>query len=254
MLIQSELAKAIETLTREGRMEISPFEASWIEEELENLLAHCHESAARAAREKKARHRYLAGLHGRSASTAHHQKNNISRLPNSPISPNSATIRRDWLFSKLTGRTPFRSTYESRTAVGTLVVRISVSHEGSDRIGGESRSLDICFSFIPRVDISTTGVLSRLCQRWEADFTAPRITRLVRAFNIVPDNSEAFFYAAVGNITALQKLFTEKKASLYDYWEDGWSLLMVCMLHSHPGCGFNLHSGRLSSVNLPILI
>jgi hypothetical protein len=232
MLIQSELVRAIGTLTRKGRMEISPSEASWIQEELENLLAHCHEHAARAARERKARHKFLASSYEKSVSAARRQTNNIDRPSKFSTPSKPATAQSPCLSSDLTYGIPFHSTYESRTAAGTLVVQISVSYAGSNSTNGESKSLDICFSFTPRVDISTTAIFSRLRQRREAASTTPRITRFVRALNIVPDSSEVFRYTRNNDVKALQKLFAEKKASPYDYNESGESLLYVSMLRS----------------------
>ena len=231
MLIQPELVRAIGTLTREGRMEISPSEASWIQEELENLLAHCHEHAACEARERKARHRFLAGSHEKSVSAAC-QTNDINRPSKFSTLLRPTTVQPHRLSSNLTGRMPFHSTYKSRTAAGILLVQTSVSYASSDSTNRETKSLDICFSFIPRVDISTTAIFSRLRQQREAASTTPRITRFVRALNIVPDSSEVFQYTRNNDVEALQKLFAEKKASPYDYNENGESLLDVSMLRS----------------------
>ena len=232
MLIQSELVRAIGTLTRKGRMEISPSEASWIQEELENLLAHCHEYAARAARERKARHKFFASSHGKSVSIARRQTNDVNRPWKFPTLSKPATVQSCCLSSNLAGRIPFHSTYKSRTAAGTLLVQISVSYAGSDSTNGESKSLNICFSFMPRVGISTTAIFSRLRQQREAASTTPRITRFVRALNIIPDSSDVFRYTRNNDVKALQKLFAEKKASPYDYNEKGESLLHVSMLRS----------------------
>ena len=226
MLIQSELVRAIGTLTRKGRMEISPSEASWIQEELENLLAHCHEYAARAARERKARHNFFASSHGKSGSIACRQTNDVNRPWKFPTLSKPAVVKSCRLSSNLAGGIPFHSTYKSRTAAGTLLVQISVSYAGSDK------SLNICFSFMPRVGISTTAIFSRLRQQREAASTTPRITRFVRALNIIPDSSEVFRYIRNNDVKALQKLFAEKKASPYDYNEKGESLLHVSMLRS----------------------
>lgn len=226
MLIQSELVRAIGTLTRKGRMEISPSEASWIQEELENLLAHCHEHAARAARERKARHKFLASSHEKSVSAARRQKNDINRPSKFSTLSKPATVQSHCLSSNLTGRIPFYSTYKSRTAAGTLLVQTSVSYTGSDSTNRETKSLDICFSFMPRAGISTTAIFSRLRQQREAAST-PRITRFVQALNIVPNSSEVFRYTRNNDVKALQKLFAEKKASPYDYNESGESLLYV---------------------------
>ena len=225
MLIQSELVRAIGTLTRKGRMKISPSEASWIQEELEILLAHCHEHAARAARERKARHKFLASSHEKSVS-------DINRPSKFSTLSKPATVQSHCLSSNLTGRIPFHSTYKSRTAAGTLLVRISVSYAGSDSTTGGTKSLDICFSFMPRVDISTTAIFSRLRQQREAASTTPCITRFVQALNIVPNSSEVFRYTRNNDVKALRKLFAEKKASPYDYNESGESLLYVSMLQS----------------------
>ena len=232
MLIRSELVRAIGTLTRKGRMKISPSEASWIQEELENLLAHCHEYAARAARERKARHRFLAGSHRKSVSIARRQTSDINRPWKFSTLSKPATVQSHCLSSNLAGGIPFHSTYKSRTAAGILLVQISVSYAGSDSTNGESKSLDICFSFMPRVGISTTAIFSRLRQQQEAASTTPRITRFVRALNIIPDSSEVFRYTRNNDVKALQKLFAEKKASPYDYNERGQSLLHVSMLRS----------------------
>jgi hypothetical protein len=230
MLIQSELVRAIGTLTRNGRMEISPSEASWIQEELENLLAHCHEHAARAARERKTRHKFLASSHEKSVSAARRQTNHINRPSKFSTLSKPATVQSHCLSSNLTGRIPLHSTYESCTAAGTLLVQISVSYAGSNSTNGESKSLDICFSFTPRVEISTTAIFSRLRQQREAASTTPRITRFVQALNIVPNSSEVFRYTRNNDVEALQKLFAEKKALPYDYNERGESLLHVSML------------------------
>jgi len=213
-------------------MDISPSEASWIQEELENLLAHCHEYAACAARERKTRHRFLAGSHEKPVSAARRQTNNINRPSKFSTLSKPATVQSHCLSSNLTGRIPFRSTYESHTAAGTLLVQISVSYVGSNSTNGESKSLDICFSFTPRVEISTTAIFSRLRQQREAASTTPRITRFVQALNIVPNSSDVFRYTRNNDVKALQKLFAEKKASPYDFNESGKSLLYVSMLQS----------------------
>lgn len=113
------------------------------------------------------------------------------------------------------------------------MVQISISYAGSNSTNGESRSLDICFSFTPRVEISTTAIFSRLRQQREAASTTPRITRFVQALNIVPDSSDVFRYTRNNDVKALQKLFAEKKASPYDYNESGESLLYHA---AHPLC------------------
>jgi hypothetical protein len=254
MLIQSELVRAIGTLTREGRMEISPSEASWIQEELENLLAHCHEYAACAARERKARHRFLASSHEKLISAARRQTNDINGPSKFSTLSKPVTVQSHCLSSNLTGRIPFHSKYESCTAAGTLLVQISVSYAGSNSTNGESKSLDICFSFTPRVEISTTAIFSRLRQQREAASTTPRITRFVRALNIVPDSSEAFRYTRNNDVKALQKLFAEKKASPYDYNESGESLLFVSMLQSQLEGHSKRDVSRLPSVNPLILL
>lgn len=231
MLIQLELVRAIGTLTRESRMKISLSEASWIQEELENLLAHCYEYAAYAARERKARHRFLAGSHEKSVSAAR-QTNDINRPLKFSTLSRPTTVQPLRLSSNLTDKIPFHSTYQSRTTSGTLLVQTSVSYVGSGSTNRETKSLDICFSFIPRVDISTTAIFSRLRQQREAASTTPRITRFVRALNIVPNSSEVFQYIRNNDVEALQKLFAEKKASPYDYNENGELLLDVSMLRS----------------------
>jgi hypothetical protein len=109
-------------------------------------------------------------------------------------------------------------------------VQISVSYADSNSTNGQPKSLDICFSFTPRVEISTTAIFSRLRQQREAASTTPRITRFVQALNIIPNNSEVFQCTRNNDVKALQKLFAEKKASPYDYNENGESLLDVSML------------------------
>lgn len=57
--------------------------------------------------------------------------------------------------------------------------------------------------------------------------TPPSVTRQIRVLNVVPSTSEAFKYARVNDVEGLQRLFADRKASPFDYNEEGNSLLAV---------------------------
>ncbi|KAK7419180.1 hypothetical protein QQX98_003520 [Neonectria punicea] len=65
---------------------------------------------------------------------------------------------------------------------------------------------------------------------WAEDMSAqtrPHVSRQIRDLNIVPSSSETFLFVRENNVRGLRKLFSEGKASSFDYDQQGNSLLCV---------------------------
>ncbi|KAI9648885.1 hypothetical protein NHQ30_001451 [Ciborinia camelliae] len=225
LLMKSDLIKCVRSLSLENKMTLSASEASWIEEEIENLLSCGLKSELGTAR--KARHT-ISELRKRN----HDKSSDVHAFPS--YAPEDITQSMTWRTSherhsimeqwyNLNRETDNRSYIKIPTAAGILTVEINSLNEQNSTLFG-------CrISILPKLTHASTSIVASFISQLQ-DNSLPKITRHLETQRVLPRSSEAIRAIENRDAVALRDLLRHGKVSIYDRDEVyGRTILEVCV-------------------------
>lgn len=226
MLMQTNLVQAVKALFAAGKVKADRSDIDWIQDEFDHLLVCSHEAAAKVNRDKSYRPNTLE--QETPFSTGYERHVGRERRDRYLRKDRTAVITK--FCQSLSDRKSmftFRNRYEFKTETGKLIVDSKVNNTKDLQHGMRLQLLVFRFSMLPRKAISKSGVSIMICKHETIDIEQPRIARMVQSLNVISNESRAVEFAQANDVRGLRKLFTEKKASPFDYDQAGNSLLYV---------------------------
>lgn len=209
--------------------------STWLHLEIENLLCWSYEKSAQTARLRQAS-RQNNSIDIRAEKSCHGSTHD--RDPSRPDTQESHNSR---IFPSPKPR--LISFFTRVIPSSTLRIELWTESQGflEDLCNPEPCDW-LKVSFIPREYKRSKGLTVELITAQGA-FSEPRICPRIKAFNVVPENSEVIRCVSRNDLPGLQKLFDNREASPLDVDPRGYSLLSVSLTGN--GLGRNMNSNIL---------
>lgn len=195
--------------------------STWLHLEIEDLLCWSYEMSARTLRERQAsRQDYNSDIHSeKSYNASNHDRDpwrpDAQEVHNSQVFPSAKPKLMSFLMREM----------PSSTLKTQLWTELSADPED---FGNPEPHSWLTISFITRGEKRSKGLTVELTTAQRA-FHEPRICPRIKAFNVVPENSEVIRCVSRNDLRGLQKLFDNREASPLDVDPRGYSLLSASL-------------------------
>lgn len=216
MLLKPNIEEALHLFLsqRSGQTSLSSQDAAWIGDELKNLLAKCHESAATNLRKQETDdmkpHVQSHGLHKTAINvTGLDLQNQTVSVQNEDITSASCLLQ-----ESPTGKTSVRLKFIRNVQSGDTTIS------------------DVLFLLAPNPSISRDGVIVSL-SRLHSALNQPKIQRWMSTFPVVEPNSPGFASVKSNDIEKLRTLIKTRQVSPSMRSTENESLLSVSLSDPH---------------------
>lgn len=199
----------------------STFHSDWLLLEIENLLCWGYEKAAQAIRRRQAARSGSGNETGLLLTSEDGYEREVPANGRQPIKGRDFETR---LKPKLTRRV------WHRTSMGMLNMALSTPRRDSPCFGTSDAPFEIKLSFIPQSRQRATG-LSAVFKKDSSISQVCRIPPCLRTFNVIPDDSTVINCILRNDMSGVQRLFGERRASPLDVDSRGGSLLSYALQH-----------------------
>jgi hypothetical protein len=209
MLLKPKIEETLHLLLsqRPGQVSISSHDALWIRDELNGLLAKCHESAAATLRQKP--HEMRSSIKSKDSTEGTTEKDD-PKFKNQTIPA---------LDKKITST----SCLLQESPTGKISIRL---HFTRDTRSGETTISDVIFLLAPNPSISRDGVFVSL-SRLYGTFKPLKTQRLMSIYTVVEPNSPGFNCVRSNDIQKLRVLLKTKQVNPFLRSTENESLLSV---------------------------
>lgn len=195
--------------------------SDWLSLEIENLLCSGYEICAQAIRRRQAARSGSSNETSPLLTSEDGYEREVPANGRQPIKGRDFEFR---LKSKLT------SSVWHRTSMGMLMMALSTLRRDSPYFGTSDAPFEINLSFIPQSRQRATG-LSAVFQKDSSISQVCSIPPCLRTFNVIPDDSMVINCIRRNDMSGVQRLFGEKRASPLDVDSRGASLLSYAFRH-----------------------
>ena len=216
MLLKPNIEEALHLFLsqRSGQASLSSQDAAWIGDELKNLLAKCHESAATNLRKQELDdmkpHVQSHGLHKTAINvTGLDLRNQTVSVQNEEITSASCLLQ-----ESPTGKTSVRLKFIRNVQSGDTTIS------------------DVLLLLAPNPSISRVGVIVSL-SRLHSALKQPKIQRWMSTFPVVEPNSPGFACVKLNDIEKLRTLLKTRQVSPSMRSTENESLLSVSLSDPH---------------------
>lgn len=195
----------------------STLHSDWLSLEMEELICQSYEISAQAIRRRQAARPVSSNENNLLLALADDREREASGTGRQPTGDKDSE---SMLKLKLTSRTV------RWTSMGRLIVEFRAPSRDSPYINASDVPCGVNMSFIPRSQDRTIGI-SAVFQNCLSAPQGYRISPRLRTFNVIPDDSLVIKYIGRNDVSGVQRLFSEGKASPLDVSSWGFSLLSV---------------------------
>lgn len=217
ILLKPKLTRALAVLAADSSMDVSRTECDYLLSEFDKVLAASHEASAASIRGD-------ASLKEKTTSSNYHCtpaelsqaiiSNDMKPLKGPHDGDKSLHSKRQQVFS--------RRIYWDRSDESPIY--FTVANESGPENYNLVKILSTCF--IPVQKICQLGILVQF-RTSMISAANPQIDRLIRVFNVLDREHEAFTACLRGDVVTLRKLLTSRKITLWDRDEAGSGLMWV---------------------------
>ncbi|KAF2138804.1 uncharacterized protein K452DRAFT_361026, partial [Aplosporella prunicola CBS 121167] len=230
-LMHSGLLKALPGLMSKPEMQISRAEATWIQQQIEAIMARSYDFSAASARQKETHCRYTGDILLGTSQPLMGEPYEISRVTKS---------------------------YEARkyrvipTQCGLILMKVTDTSEAKTVSSFEAQSLTFELSFLPNNSLPVPALSVALAKITGQLASQPTVLPSVRVWNMRNFGSEVFQVVHDNDVEALRSLFEQRLASPFDRSPTGNSLVYyACMSCAADVFEFLIHQavGLLDDTN-----
>ena len=195
----------------------STLRSDWLSLEMQELVCQGYELSAQAIRRRQA-----------ARPVSSNENNLFLTLEDGCVREASRTGRQSTGDMASESRSKPKLTYRTTrwTSMGTLNVEFRAPSGDFPYVDALNVPCEVNMSFIPRSQDRTTGI-SAVFQNYLSAPQGYRISPCLRTFNVIPNNSLIIDCIRRNDISGVQRLFSERKASPLDVDSSGFSLLSV---------------------------